>query len=268
MFWDSLLMSKFRFSIRLFLNNLAYLCGTMFRWKHTLMETDTPLITDELQRPPYNYTMPHNLVFTARTLSYIRGVRRGTLNFWYTQSPIHYESDPQQFYGHCLFSRPLNISEVWFLTYRLCQVLCPFSCQLFLYFITIMFRIAFFAGIENLVLAKDWKPFFSQWNWDWTKVYLQLDSWIFDESYWLSREVSSLVEKELALWTTGIKLLDVTRLSEFRVDAHPVCWWRKHHKSPTFDDQDCIHWCLPGLPDIWADILSDLIMRHFRNHRR
>lgn len=156
MFWDSLLMSKFIFSIRLFLINLAYLCGTMFRWKHTLTATDTPLITDVFQRPLYNYTMPQNLVFTARTVSYIRrGVRRGTLNFWYTQSPIHYDSDPQHFFGGCLFSRPLNISEVWFLTYRLCLVLCPFSCQVFLYFITIMFRIAFFTGIENLVLAKD-----------------------------------------------------------------------------------------------------------------
>lgn len=94
MFWDSLLMSKFIFSIRLFLINLAYLCGTMFRWKHTLTATDTPLITDVFQRPLYNYTMPQNLVFTARTVSYIRrGVRRGTLNFWYTQSPIHYDSD-------------------------------------------------------------------------------------------------------------------------------------------------------------------------------
>lgn len=127
MFWDSLLLYKFIFSVRLFLDKLAYLCGTMFRWKHKLMPTDTPLIIGELQHPPYNYTLPHYLVFTAGTVSYIRrGVRRGTLNFWHTQSPIHYHSDPEHFFGGCLFSKPLNTSEVGFLT---CKSCIPFPAK-------------------------------------------------------------------------------------------------------------------------------------------
>ncbi|GAB2274738.1 Protein trichome birefringence-like 39 [Dionaea muscipula] len=60
-----------------------------------------------------------------------------------------------------------------------------------------------------------------------------------------------VVEKVL---TTRIKevpvyWLDVTTLSQYRKDAHPSFYSGKH------PGLDCSHWCLPGLPDTWNQLL-------------
>ncbi|KAL7002932.1 Protein trichome birefringence-like 13 [Sarracenia purpurea var. burkii] len=43
-------------------------------------------------------------------------------------------------------------------------------------------------------------------------------------------------------------VLDITRMSEFRADAHPSTAGGKKH-------DDCMHWCLPGITDTWNDLL-------------
>ncbi|OMO92116.1 PC-Esterase [Corchorus olitorius] len=55
-----------------------------------------------------------------------------------------------------------------------------------------------------------------------------------------------------------IQLLDLTHLSEFRADAHPAIWLGKKDAVSVWG-QDCLHWCLPGVPDTWVDILVQLI---------
>ncbi|KAL6517566.1 Protein trichome birefringence-like 12 [Orobanche minor] len=57
---------------------------------------------------------------------------------------------------------------------------------------------------------------------------------------------------------TSIRPLDVTHLSEYRADAHPAIWLGKKDAVSVWG-QDCMHWCLPGVPDTWVDILSQLI---------
>lgn len=47
---------------------------------------------------------------------------------------------------------------------------------------------------------------------------------------------------------TSFSLLDITSMSEFRADAHPSSTGGKKH-------DDCMHWCLPGITDIWNDLL-------------
>ncbi|ESQ51106.1 hypothetical protein EUTSA_v10022706mg [Eutrema salsugineum] len=42
-------------------------------------------------------------------------------------------------------------------------------------------------------------------------------------------------------------VLDITRMSEYRADAHPAAAGGKNH-------DDCMHWCLPGLTDTWNDL--------------
>ena len=52
---------------------------------------------------------------------------------------------------------------------------------------------------------------------------------------------------------TRIELFDVTRVSGPRPEAHPSA-----HIHTTKDGRpvsDCLHWCLPGLPDTWNRIL-------------
>ncbi|KAB5560686.1 hypothetical protein DKX38_005643 [Salix brachista] len=57
-----------------------------------------------------------------------------------------------------------------------------------------------------------------------------------------------VVSKVLSSITKPVYLLDITTLSQLRKDAHPS----------TYSDgsgTDCSHWCLPGLPDIWNQLL-------------
>lgn len=71
-----------------------------------------------------------------------------------------------------------------------------------------------------------------------------------------ARKVNHLIEETLK--GTGIRKLDVTRLSELRADAHPAVWLGKKDAVAVWG-QDCMHWCLPGVPDTWVDILMQLI---------
>ncbi|KAI5055815.1 hypothetical protein GOP47_0029336 [Adiantum capillus-veneris] len=77
---------------------------------------------------------------------------------------------------------------------------------------------------------------------------------IFDESF-----LTPYPDKMKALdeILQGIKLpvqvLNVTRLSDFRKDAHPAVYGHPVHRVVQY--QDCSHWCLPGLPDTWNELL-------------
>lgn len=46
-----------------------------------------------------------------------------------------------------------------------------------------------------------------------------------------------------------INVLHVTSMSAFRSDAHVGNW----SDNPSI--QDCSHWCLPGVPDMWNEII-------------
>ncbi|XP_075491194.1 protein trichome birefringence-like 16 [Primulina tabacum] len=50
---------------------------------------------------------------------------------------------------------------------------------------------------------------------------------------------------------TRVKLLDITALSQLRDEGHIS----RYSMRPTTGMQDCLHWCLPGIPDTWNDIL-------------
>ncbi|GBG74476.1 hypothetical protein CBR_g18886 [Chara braunii] len=52
----------------------------------------------------------------------------------------------------------------------------------------------------------------------------------------------------------SVELLDITHLSMYRIDAHIV---RSHRESL----RDCMHWCLPGIPDTWNDMLFRILTR-------
>ena len=39
-------------------------------------------------------------------------------------------------------------------------------------------------------------------------------------------------------------------------------WWSHSHAGPTASrTADCTHWCLPGLPDLWASMLFEHLLR-------
>ncbi|KAK1354956.1 Trichome birefringence-like [Heracleum sosnowskyi] len=50
---------------------------------------------------------------------------------------------------------------------------------------------------------------------------------------------------------TNVKLLDITALSQLRDEGH----MSRYSIKATPGVQDCLHWCLPGVPDTWNELL-------------
>ncbi|XP_058091855.1 protein trichome birefringence-like 2 isoform X2 [Magnolia sinica] len=83
---------------------------------------------------------------------------------------------------------------------------------------------------------------------------------IFNESY-----VGSYPSKMRALehvlqrMKTPVVYLNISRLTDYRKDGHPSIY-RKEYKTDR-QSQDCSHWCLPGVPDTWNELLyASLVM--------
>lgn len=64
-----------------------------------------------------------------------------------------------------------------------------------------------------------------------------------------------------------VNFLNITTLSEYRKDAHTSVHTIRQGKMLTPEQQadpatfaDCIHWCLPGLPDTWNEFLYTRII--------
>ncbi|OIT03653.1 PREDICTED: protein ESKIMO 1-like [Nicotiana attenuata] len=67
----------------------------------------------------------------------------------------------------------------------------------------------------------------------------------------------------------SVDFLNITSLSEHRKDAHTSVYITRYGKTLTPEQQadpatyaDCIHWCLPGLPDTWNEFLYSRIISH------
>ncbi|XVF88912.1 hypothetical protein PTKIN_Ptkin19aG0088900 [Pterospermum kingtungense] len=67
----------------------------------------------------------------------------------------------------------------------------------------------------------------------------------------VSQEESSDYSAASAVRGTGIKLLDITALSQVRDEGHIS----RFSITASLGTQDCLHWCLPGVPDTWNEIL-------------
>lgn len=59
----------------------------------------------------------------------------------------------------------------------------------------------------------------------------------------------AIVQYVLRTMRKPVYLLDVTTLSQLRKDAHPSAYSGDHA------GMDCSHWCLPGVPDTWNELL-------------
>ncbi|KAL9680301.1 hypothetical protein QQ045_018179 [Rhodiola kirilowii] len=60
-----------------------------------------------------------------------------------------------------------------------------------------------------------------------------------------------------------VQFLNITFLSEFRIDGHPSEYREPGMPQPV--RQDCSHWCLPGVPDTWNEVMyANLLQKGFR----
>ncbi|KAI3751279.1 hypothetical protein L2E82_22327 [Cichorium intybus] len=67
----------------------------------------------------------------------------------------------------------------------------------------------------------------------------------------------------------SVNFINITTLSEYRKDAHTSIYTIRQGKLLTADQKadpaiyaDCIHWCLPGLPDTWNEFLYTRIVSY------
>ncbi|KAK2412118.1 protein trichome birefringence [Trifolium repens] len=74
-----------------------------------------------------------------------------------------------------------------------------------------------------------------------------------------------IVEEVIAEMKTPVFYLNITKMTDYRKDGHPSIY-----REAGFNDnkghrmvQDCSHWCLPGIPDSWNELLySTLLIAH------
>jgi len=93
--------------------------------------------------------------------------------------------------------------------------------------------------------------------------------------YWgagTSLEIMRIVEETLEDLKIDVTFLNITQLSDLRKDAHTSVYTEKKGKLLTKEQQadpknfaDCIHWCLPGVPDTWNEILYAHLLQEFSN---
>ncbi|XP_071741879.1 protein trichome birefringence-like 34 [Rutidosis leptorrhynchoides] len=83
-------------------------------------------------------------------------------------------------------------------------------------------------------------------------------------------ELISILESSLSkLKAKGVNVqfLNITRLTQYRKDAHTSVYrkiWRpltELQKSRPERASDCSHWCLPGVPDTWNELLLASILQ-------
>ncbi|CAN1320816.1 Protein trichome birefringence-like 2 [Linum perenne] len=68
-----------------------------------------------------------------------------------------------------------------------------------------------------------------------------------------------VLENVLHEMKTPVSYLNISRLTDHRKDGHPSIY-RKKYDTPeellaAERSQDCSHWCLPGVPDTWNELL-------------
>lgn len=73
-----------------------------------------------------------------------------------------------------------------------------------------------------------------------------------------------VLERVLRGMKTKVSYLNVTRMTDFRKDGHPSIYRKQkpsvEEKKKPLMYQDCSHWCLPGVPDAWNEILYAKIL--------
>jgi hypothetical protein len=68
-------------------------------------------------------------------------------------------------------------------------------------------------------------------------------------------ERNAILERVAKQMRTPVTILNITNLSGLRIDGHPSVYGRKIGDVTTSSTQDCSHWCLPGVPDTWNQLL-------------
>nr|GEX10101.1 protein trichome birefringence-like 31 [Tanacetum cinerariifolium] len=137
--------------------------------------------------------------------------------------------------------------------------------------------------IETSINSHTQKVFFMTmspthlWNWEWMKGdggNCFSESQPIQKPYWgtgSNLDIMGIVKDVLGRMQVNVRLINITQLSEYRKDGHTSVYGErkgklltKEQKSDPKNYADCIHWCLPGVPDTWNEILYALLLQDYR----
>lgn len=78
-----------------------------------------------------------------------------------------------------------------------------------------------------------------------------------------------IVEEVIQGMKVPVKLLNVTKLTNFRKDGHPSVFGKSitGGRKVSMKRQDCSHWCLPGVPDAWNELIYATLVLQQTNSR-
>lgn len=78
-----------------------------------------------------------------------------------------------------------------------------------------------------------------------------------------------IVEEVIQGMKVPVKLLNVTKLTNFRKDGHPSVFGKSitGGRKVSLKRQDCSHWCLPGVPDAWNELIYATLVLQQTNSR-
>ncbi|XP_042442079.1 protein trichome birefringence-like 5 [Zingiber officinale] len=77
-----------------------------------------------------------------------------------------------------------------------------------------------------------------------------------------------IVEDVIKRMHVPVVLLNVTKLTNYRKDGHPSVYGKKviEGEKTSKRRQDCSHWCLPGIPDAWNELIYATLVQ--QQHRQ
>lgn len=69
---------------------------------------------------------------------------------------------------------------------------------------------------------------------------------------------------------TPVIYMNISRLTDYRKDGHPSIYRMEYktaeERASAELHQDCSHWCLPGVPDTWNELLYVSLLKYGKGH--
>ncbi|MCH96386.1 protein YLS7-like, partial [Trifolium medium] len=69
---------------------------------------------------------------------------------------------------------------------------------------------------------------------------------------------------------TPIIYMNISRMTDYRKDGHPSIYRMEYkteaERTTAEQHQDCSHWCLPGVPDTWNELLYASLLKYGKGH--
>jgi len=79
------------------------------------------------------------------------------------------------------------------------------------------------------------------------------------------------IESVIKGMKTPVVYLNISKMTDFRHDAHPSMYrnmnMSEEMKKYMLKHQDCSHWCLPGVPDLWNEFVYAHLLYIMKRNR-